>query len=146
MLPEIHIVNGPNLNLLQQRPPEIYGGKSFDQYLNQELRPQFKYQAELIYYQSNSEGALIDYLQNIPANSAGVILNPAAYTHYSLALADTVELMSMDIVEVHISDLRQREKIRQTSLIRPYVRKSIVGKGLKGYEMAVEWLLQKGEK
>lgn len=146
MLPKIHIVNGPNLNLLHLRPPEIYGGQSFGEYLETQLRPQLGSKAVLMYFQSNSEGALIDYLQSIPSDCIGVILNPAAYTHYSLALADTVELMSLPIVEVHISNLSERESIRQRSLIRPHVAHCIEGKGIVGYEMAVNWLLKKREK
>ncbi|HKK87736.1 MAG TPA: type II 3-dehydroquinate dehydratase [Saprospiraceae bacterium] len=146
MLPIIHIVNGPNLNLLHLRPPKIYGGQSFDDYLETQLRPQFGSEAVLMYFQSNAEGALIDYLQSIPSGCMGVILNPAAYTHYSLALADTVELMSLPIVEVHISNISEREPRRQLSLIRPHVAHCIEGKGIEGYEMAVKWLLKKREK
>ncbi len=146
MLPKIHIVNGPNLNLLHLRPPEIYGGQSFEKYLDQQLMPEFRTRVRLIYFQSNSEGALIDYLQSLPSNCQGVVLNPAAYTHYSLALADTVELMSVPVVEVHISNLSRRESKRKVSLIRPYVSHTIEGQGLKSYEMAVKWLLKRKEK
>jgi 3-dehydroquinate dehydratase-2 len=146
MLPVIHIVNGPNLNLLHLRPPEIYGGQSFDHYLESKLRPEFKDKTKLEYFQSNSEGLLIDYLQNLTVNCLGVVLNPAAYTHYSLALADTLELMTTDVVEVHISELSKREANRKISLIRPFVAHSIEGMGLNGYEMAVRWLLERREK
>jgi len=137
---KIWIVNGPNLNLLGKRQPEIYGYKSFETYFG-ELKALFP-QVELYYFQSNHEGAIIDHLQTIGfGQSDGLVFNPAAYTHTSIALGDCLAAIQLPCVEVHISDIYQRETYRHHSYIKPHCVDSIVGKGLDGYKMAVEKLL-----
>jgi len=136
----IWIINGPNLNLLGKREPEIYGHRSFENYF-QELKDLFP-QVELHYFQSNHEGAIIDQLQTIGfGNSDGLVFNPAAYTHSSIAIGDCLAAVGLPCVEVHISDIYSRETFRHHSYIKPYCIASIVGQGLEGYKMALEKLL-----
>ena len=137
---KILIINGPNLNLLGKRQPEIYGNQSFESYLEQ-LRD--KYPDLLIdYYQTNHEGDIIDKLQASDGKYIGIILNPAAYTHTSIAIGDTVIALDTPVVEVHISDISKREGFRQYSYIADYVAHRIMGKGLDGYELAVQYLIE----
>lgn len=137
---KIWIINGPNLNLLGKRQPEIYGYKSFETFFG-ELKELFP-QIELYYFQSNHEGAIIDHLQTIGfGQSDGLVFNPAAYTHTSIAIGDCLAAIQLPCVEVHISDIYQRETFRHHSYVKPYCVDSIVGKGLDGYKMAVEKLL-----
>lgn len=136
----IHIVNGPNLNLVGRRQPEIYGSKSFEDYLV-EIRAKYLDLADISYYQSNHEGSLLDYIQNIGFEDVGIILNAGAYTHTSIALADCISAITAPVVEVHISDIRTREAFRQHSYLEPVCVRSIVGHGLAGYDMAVDGLL-----
>lgn len=136
----IWIINGPNLNLLHRRPASLYGGQPFEDYL-QSLRTKFP-QLHLPYFQSNSEGALIDQLHSVGFSADGIVFNPAAYTHTSIALADAVELITSPVVEVHITDIYRRQPHRHTSFLRPHCIDSITGHGLKGYEMAIQKLLQ----
>ena len=133
---KILIVNGPNLNLLGTREPQIYGNLSFQEYLdNLKLRTS----AELDYFQSNVEGELINCLQN--SNHDGIILNAGGYTHTSVALRDCVEAISVPVVEVHISNITAREKFRHESLISPVAAGCIFGFGLSGYELALNYFL-----
>jgi len=134
------IINGPNLNLLHRRPTTLYGGLPFEDYL-QTLRSKFP-QLHLPYFQSNSEGALIDQLQSVGFSADGIVLNAAAYTHTSIALADTIELITAPVVEVHITNIAQRQPYRHISFLRPHCIHSLEGHGLKGYEMAIQLLLQ----
>ncbi len=137
---KIHIINGPNLNLLGKREPELYGTESFEDFF---LKLQQKHpEIALFYFQSNSEGALIDELQRVGFESDGIILNPAAYTHYSYAIADTLAALHSPVIEVHISDIDQREDFRKVSLTAPYCQLQIKGLGLKGYEQALDFLLR----
>lgn len=133
---KILIINGPNLNLLGKREPDLYGNQSFEEYFeNFELRfPDI----ELFKYQSNIEGELIDALQNAEHNYDGVILNAAAYTHTSIAIADAVKAISIPVVEVHISNVFSREEFRQKSFIAPYAKGVIAGFGLQSYELALQ--------
>lgn len=137
---KILIVNGPNLNLLGKREPEIYGGKDFDSFFA-ELQFKFKEQ-ELSCFQSNSEGKLIDTLQESEEKFDAVILNAAAYTHTSLAIADAVRAMDIPVIEVHISNVFQRESFRQKSFIAPFTKGVIAGFGLKSYELAIHSLIE----
>lgn len=144
---KILILNGPNLNRLGLRKPEIYGSKSMAQILLdiQRIWPEVHF----VYKQSNHEGDLIDWIQE--ANSQGqsqspydgVVLNAGGYSHTSVALRDAVEECGVPVVEVHISDIRQREPFRQTSLLTDVCAHSIIGKGTDGYQEAVDWLLNK---
>lgn len=136
---KIQIINGPNLNLLGVREPGIYGKSSFESYLPQ-LRQRFP-DVEIDCYQSNSEGRLIDKLQEVGFTCDGVVLNAGAYTHTSVALHDCVRSLPCPVVEVHISNVHQREAFRHHSYLSPVCLGVICGFGLKGYEMAVEGIL-----
>lgn len=136
----ITIINGPNLNLLGTREPEIYGNKSFDQFLK-ELRHRFP-QVTIDYYQSNHEGQLIDKLQSCNDIADGIIFNGAGYTHTSIALADTIKAIKVPVVEVHISNIHAREAFRNHSYTAAAAKGIISGLGLEGYALALSWLLQ----
>lgn len=137
---KILIINGPNLNLLGVREPEIYGNKGFEEYFD-ELSKLFP-GTELIYFQSNSEGALIDELHRIGFDSnTGIVLNAGAYTHYSIAIADAIRGITAPVIEVHISNIHAREEYRKQSVIAPACRGMIAGLGLKGYELAIRALI-----
>lgn len=133
------IINGPNLNLLGKREPDIYGTASFDQYLDG-LREQYP-QVDLAYYQSNIEGELIDKIQEVGFSYDGIILNAAAYTHTSVGLGDAVKAVSTPVIEVHISNTYAREEFRHKSYISPGAKGVILGFGLKGYELALKSFL-----
>lgn len=134
----IHIVNGPNLNLVGKREPEIYGHVSLDEYL-EELKASFP--DDTIYtYQSNHEGYLLDYLHEHGFSDCGIVLNAGALTHTSIALADAIKGITAPVVEVHISNVYEREEFRHHSYIEPHCIHSIVGQGLPGYEEAVKYL------
>ena len=138
----ILILNGPNLNRLGVRNPEIYGSKTMAQILLeiQQTWPELY----LTYYQSNHEGDLIDWIQGITDEGlqvTGIVLNAGGYTHTSVALRDAVEDCEVPVVEVHISDISQREPFRRISLLTDVCTHSIIGKGTKGYEEAVNYIL-----
>ena len=135
---KIAIINGPNLNLLGKREPEIYGNQSFEQYLN-ELRLLFPL-TDFEYFQSNIEGELISKIQQLGFSVDGIILNAAAYTHTSVGIGDAVAAIKAPVIEVHISNVFAREKFRQESFIAAHARGVIAGLGLKGYEMAARAL------
>jgi len=135
-----HIVNGPNLNLLGKREVSIYGDQTFEDFL-EILRAQFPDQS-IVYFQSNHEGELIDYLQHYGYDhEVRFILNPAAYTHTSIAIADTVAAIPAPVIEVHISDTDAREDFRKVSYVRPHCVETIQGRGLSGYADAVKLFL-----
>ena len=140
---KIAIINGPNLNLLGKRETDIYGNMPFEQYFN-EL--QKKYPAvSLHYYQSNVEGELVNELQRLGFGYDGIILNPAAYTHTSVAIGDAVAAIKAPVVEVHISNVHAREDFRKLSHVSGKSVGSIFGLGLKGYELALQYLLEGGK-
>ena len=134
----LQIINGPNLNLLGVREPGIYGSESFDTYLPQ-LKAMFP-DVEIDYYQSNVEGELIDKMQEVGFDSDGVVLNAGAYTHTSVALHDCIRAMRSPVVEVHISNVHQREPFRHKSMISSACVGVICGFGLDSYRLAVEAL------
>lgn len=136
---KILIINGPNLNLLGRREPEVYGSKSFDTYLD-ELRERFP-MVTLSYYQSNHEGDIIDALHAAMDQYAGVVLNAGAYSHYSLAIADAIKSITLPVVEVHISNVFARESVRHHSMLSPVCRGVIVGFGLNSYALAIQSLI-----
>jgi 3-dehydroquinate dehydratase-2 len=136
---QLLIINGPNLNLLGKREPEIYGGQSFEAFFSQ-LQSRFP-EVELEYFQSNIEGELIDKLQDAGFSHDGIILNAAAYTHTSVGIGDAVKAIETPVVEVHISNLATREPFRHESHISAGARGVIFGFGLKGYELAVRSFL-----
>jgi len=135
----IYIVNGPNLNLLGKREPEIYGAQDFDSFFEQ-LKQKFP-AVDLHYFQSNHEGELVDYLQAHGFNGDGIVLNAAAYTHTSVALSDAIAAIESPVVEVHISNIYAREEFRKTSLTASNAKGVITGLGLHGYEAAIGFLL-----
>ena len=132
----IQIINGPNLNLLGVREPDVYGSMSFDDFLPR-LRACFP-DVQIDYFQSNVEGELIDKLQAVGFQCDGIVLNAAAYTHTSIALADCIRAISSPVVEVHISNVNQREDFRHQSMIAAACRGVICGFGLDGYRLAIE--------
>ena len=131
----ILLLNGPNLNLLGRREPQIYGSQTFEDFF-ETLKQQFP-NLELQYFQSNSEGQLIDKLHEVGFDYDGIIFNPGAYTHTSIAIADAVRSISTPVVEVHISNVHAREDFRQRSYLAPHCKGSITGFGLDGYALAV---------
>lgn len=136
---KIHIVNGPNLNLLGKREPEIYGYQSFHEYID-ELQQKYN-DIEISYFQSNSEGELISELQESDDNVDGIIINAAAYTHTSIGIADAIRAIETPVVEVHISNIFQREDYRHHSYIAAYCVGSISGFGLNSYDLAIQSLI-----
>ncbi|MBP3213078.1 MAG: type II 3-dehydroquinate dehydratase [Prevotella sp.] len=138
---KILIVNGPNLNLLGRREPDVYGSQSFDDFLS-ELRSRYAGQVELSYYQSNVEGELVNRLQEAGFGEVdGIVLNAGAYTHTSVALGDCIRAIEAPVVEVHISNVHAREAFRHRSLLAAACRGVICGFGLDSYRLAVEGLL-----
>lgn len=132
---KILILNGPNLNLIGKREPEIYGNVSFETYLPQ-IRERFP-QHEISYFQTNHEGVLIDQLQAADGQFDAVVMNPGGYAHTSIALADCIRAIGIPVVEVHISDISKREPYRRHSFTAEACVKNIMGLGLKGYDEAV---------
>ena len=133
-----HIINGPSLNLLGSREPEIYGSGTFEDYLER-LRDAFP-SYDIVYMQSNHEGDIIDYLQEIALRSDGIILNAGALSHYSYAIADAIRSISVPVVEVHISNLAQREPFRHVTVITGACVGTISGFGLDSYRLALAHL------
>ena len=134
----IQIINGPNLNLLGVREPGIYGDESFESYLPK-LKAMFP-DVEIDYFQSNVEGKLIDKMQEVGFDYDGVVLNAGAYTHTSVALHDCIRAMRCPVVEVHISNVHQREAFRHKSMISAACKGVICGFGLDSYRLAIEAL------
>ncbi|MFT5860354.1 MAG: 3-dehydroquinate dehydratase-2 [Flavobacteriaceae bacterium] len=130
------IVNGPNLNLIGQRENEIYGNESFETYFDGLIS---RKDAEFDYYQSNVEGELINRLQ--ASDHDGIIINAGGYTHTSVALRDCIKAIKIDVVEVHISNITEREEFRHTSLISPVVAGCVFGFGLMSYDLAADFFL-----
>jgi 3-dehydroquinate dehydratase-2 len=137
---KIAIINGPNLNLLGKREPDIYGSETFEGYLLQ-LKEKYP-QVEFNYYQSNIEGELINELQRVGFDYDGIIMNPGGYTHTSVAIGDAIAAIKTPVVEVHISNVHAREEFRKLSHVSGKAAGSIIGLGLKGYELALQWFLQ----
>ena len=131
----IHIINGPNLNLVGKREPEVYGNRSLDQYL-QELIERYP-QHTIDVYQSNIEGEIVDRLQQVGFDDCGIILNAGGYTHTSVAIADAVAAITAPVVEVHISNIYAREPFRHKSLLSPVCKGIIAGFGLDSYRLAL---------
>ncbi|MBR5440119.1 MAG: type II 3-dehydroquinate dehydratase [Prevotella sp.] len=135
---KILILNGPNLNLLGRREPEIYGSDSFETFL-QQLREQYAGEVEISYAQSNVEGELVNHLQEAGFGAFdGIVLNAGAYTHTSIALGDCIRAIETPVVEVHISNIHAREPFRHRSLLAAACRGTICGFGLDSYRLAVE--------
>jgi 3-dehydroquinate dehydratase II len=137
---KIAIINGPNLNLLGRREPQVYGSNSFEEYYEM-LQEQFAV-ISFHYFQSNIEGELINELQRIGFEYDGIVLNPGGYTHTSVALGDCIAAITTPVVEVHISNIHAREDFRKLSYVSAKAKGTICGLGLKGYELAVSWLME----
>jgi len=135
----IAIINGPNLNLLGTREPDVYGSKTFEQYFKelQQLFPAVKFD----YFQSNVEGELINQLQKVGFSYDGIIINPGGYTHTSVAIGDAIAAITTPVIEVHISNVHAREDFRKLSHVSAKAKGTIMGLGLKGYELAVRYFL-----
>lgn len=134
------IINGPNLNLLGKREPEIYGNLSFTEFLD-ELKSKYT-SVHIEYYQSNVEGELINKLHDVGFSYDGIILNAAAYTHTSIGIGDAVKAIESPVVEVHISNTFSREEFRHQSYISPNAKGVILGFGLQSYELAVQSFIE----
>lgn len=139
---KILVINGPNLNFLGIREPDLYGKQDY-QYLLKLIQEKCdKENCEVSFYQSNYEGGIIDKLQEAYFDGTeGIIINPGAYTHYSYAIRDALASMDIPKVEVHITDITNREEFRKISVTAPVCNRQIFGKGLEGYLMAVDYLL-----
>ena len=137
---KIQIINGPNLNLLGKREPELYGGATFEDYLESLKKsfPDFSFS----YYQSNIEGEIINKIHETGFSYDGIIINPGGYTHTSVSIADAVSSVKTPVVEVHITNVAAREEFRHKSLVGRYCAGSIIGFGLDGYRLAVEALIE----
>ncbi len=137
----IAIINGPNLNLIGKREIDIYGNMSFEKYLK-ELKKEYP-KVKFTYFQSNVEGELINEIQRMGFAYDGIILNPGGYTHTSVAIGDAIAAIKTPVIEVHISNVHAREEFRKLSHVSAKAAGSIFGLGLKGYELAVQWFLDK---
>ncbi len=137
---EITIINGPNLNLLGKREPDIYGSTTFEDFY-QQLNQRFS-SLSLSYFQSNIEGELIDKLHQVGFKSDGIILNAGGYTHTSIAISDAIAAIKTPVVEVHISNIYAREEFRHKSIISKECAGLISGLGLEGYALAIEYLIK----
>ncbi len=136
---KIIIINGPNLNLLGKREPEIYGNQTFEQYFDG-LRIKYD-EVELFYFQSNHEGQIIDKLHEVGFDYQGIVLNAGAYSHTSIAIADAIKAIECPAVEVHISNVMERETFRHHSYLTPVCIGNFTGYGLDGYRMAIDQIL-----
>ena len=141
---KISIINGPNLNLLGKRETDVYGNMSFDLFLS-DLQKKYPH-IHFSYFQSNVEGELVNEIQRLGFEVDGIILNPAGYTHTSVAIGDAVAAIKTPVIEVHISNVHAREDFRKLSHVSGKAVGSIFGLGLKGYELAVEWFISDNSK
>ena len=136
---KILLINGPNLNLLGVREPNVYGAQTYADLVAIATETAKNIGVELLVFQTNHEGAIVDKIQEaLTLGVAGIVINPAAYTHTSVAILDALKAVNIPTVEVHISDISSREKFRQFSYVSLYAQKVIAGKGLKGYQEAIE--------
>lgn len=139
---KLMVINGPNLNMLGIREPEIYGKDTYEDLIKLVSDAADKMNVQVDFFQSNHEGDLVDRIQQAYGVYQGIVINPAAYTHTSVALLDAVKTVGIPTVEVHISDVRQREDFRQVSYIREACAGTVMGKGFAGYVEAMEILRQ----
>ena len=139
----ILVINGPNINMLGIREPKIYGKQTFQDLLNLLDTVAVEYQVSVTQYQSNHEGDLVDCIQQALGKFDGIVINPAAYTHTSVAILDALKAVAVPAVEVHISDVDSREPFRQISYAGMACEKTIKGQGLDGYRQAIVYLIEK---
>lgn len=137
------IINGPNLNMLGTREPDIYGKRDFAYLLEYVEKACTEANVECETFQSNHEGAIVDKIQEAYGSVDGIIINPAAYTHTSVAILDALKAVGIPTVEVHISDINSREEFRKHSYVSAVAEKTIAGHGIEGYREAVLWLAEK---
>ena len=137
----ILIINGPNLNLLGKREPQIYGSETFDTYLEQ-IRHDFP-QEKIEYFQSNSEGEIIDAIHKAgyDPDCKGIVINPGAYSHYSIAIADAFSSIPVPVIEVHISNIHAREEYRRHSVTAEKAKGVVAGLGLYGYKASIQFIM-----
>lgn len=140
---KILVLNGPNINLLGIREPDIYGKETYASLLCLLSDTAQKYDVKIEHFQSNHEGALVDKIQNAYGHFDGIVINPAAYTHTSIAILDALKAVAIPAVEVHISNVSARESFRQISYPGLYCEKTISGQGIDGYRQALEYLIKK---
>ena len=138
---KILVINGPNLNMLGIREPDIYGRKTYDDLLSYIKEEAEKLGVAVEFYQSNHEGDIVDKIQSAYGNTDGIVINPAAYTHTSIAIPDALKAVGIPTVEVHISDINSREAFRRISYVSPVALKTIAGKGFEGYILAMNELI-----
>ena len=139
---KILVINGPNLNMLGIREPAHYGRETYDDLLRK-INDYAKAQGVSVeFYQSNHEGDLVDAIQAAYGRFDGIVINPGAYTHTSIAILDAAKAVSLPMVEVHISDVNAREEFRRVSYVRAAVKKTVSGKGVKGYLEAIDYLCE----
>lgn len=138
---KILVINGPNLNMLGIREPDIYGKKTYDDLLLYIKEEADRLGVAVEFYQSNHEGDIVDKIQNAYGNTDGIVINPAAYTHTSIAIPDALKAVGIPTVEVHISDISSREAFRRISYVSPVALKTIAGKGFEGYILAMNELI-----
>ena len=140
---KILVINGPNLNMLGIREPDVYGKNTFSNLLELLKKWAAEYSVEIEQYQSNHEGDLVDKIQSAYGQFNGIVINPAAYTHTSIAILDALKAVALPAVEVHISDVTKREDFRQISYAGMACEEHIIGKGLEGYHLAMQYLCEK---
>lgn len=138
---KILVINGPNLNMLGIREPDIYGRKTYDDLLLYIKEEADRLGIAVEFYQSNHEGDIVDKIQSAYGNTDGIVINPAAYTHTSIAIPDALKAVGIPTVEVHISDISSREAFRRISYVSPVALKTIAGKGFEGYILAMNELI-----
>ena len=139
---KIKVINGPNINMLGIREPSLYGSESYEALVTLVSDYAKKEGVEVSFYQSNHEGDLVDAIQDCYGRFDGIIINPAAYTHTSIAILDALKAVGLPAVEVHISKVEEREDFRQISFVRSACVKTVTGKGIAGYVEAMEILLK----
>jgi 3-dehydroquinate dehydratase-2 len=137
---KIGIINGPNLNLLGKREPEVYGSVSFEEYLDS-IRKKFP-DLEFLYYQSNVEGELINALHEFSSVCSGIVINPGGYSHTSVSIADAIAAIPVPVIEVHISHVFKREEFRRQLITAPACKGFICGLGLESYMLAIRYLME----
>ncbi len=142
---KILVINGPNINMLGIREPEIYGKATYSDLVEYVEKAASRLNVEVAFFQSNHEGSMVDAIQEAYGKFDGIVINPAAYTHTSVALLDALKSVGIPSVEVHISDVRQREDFRQVSFVRDACVATIMGKGFDGYVEAMEVLCEKAK-
>ena len=142
---KILVINGPNLNMLGIREPDIYGRETYENLCRKIREHAEKRGAEVTLYQSNHEGDLIDVIQQAYGNTDGIVINPGGYTHTSVAIPDAIKAVAIPAVEVHISDVDAREEFRKISYVRAACVKTIAGHGTNGYLEAIDYLVKSGQ-